>query len=90
MTYPVTRMVEVLDAAGCSNAAAGAVALIRDQRLVKGLEDALAGMPQPGTPMTSEEREHWVGRLRLFLDAFLPVRDTPPLAIGCRPYGAAP
>lgn len=79
MTYPVTRMVHVLESAGCTNSAAGAVALIEDQHMVKALIETFKDLPEPGTPMTAAEREWWKARFRLFLDAYVPVSDEPEL-----------
>lgn len=76
MTYPITRMVRVLEAAGCTNAAAGAIALIRDQERVKGIAEGLRDLPEPGTPMTAEERQRWTDRFGLLVDVYLPVSES--------------
>lgn len=73
MKTPITRIVHVLQAAGCSNAEAGAVALIRDQAARTGIADGLRDLPEPGTPMTVAERQQWVDRFGLLLDVYLPV-----------------
>lgn len=73
MTYPVTRMASVLEAAGCTNAPAGAVALLRDQVIVQSLHSVLRNLPDAGTPMTAGERAEWVHRFELWVDTYLPV-----------------
>lgn len=70
--YPIARIASVLEAAGCSNAAVGALALVRDKETVDGLHRALKGMPEPGTPMDVEERQHWISRFEAFLDVYAP------------------